>query len=369
MNSLIVFPLCVVSWIFTLVRLRAILRQGMQDAGTITLHIWGMLLFFAITLTFMIPEFTTFFDAHTIPSLSLFITNSAFLVSQYLGMAGILIGMEIPTAPQIIRWIRLLFGIVLAVLFVIYIFVEKVQYVSFFAPKSLPEAWFIVVVCSFATLMCIVLVTIQLIYFPAKKFALLRLRTTLMMLCISTSAIFLLIRVFTFGSYIWQFSLSPMLVPVAYVLLICATLLFFTMFLSDRLYARFVVMSRNIENWRAFQDLKYLVEHLMLLCPVIGLPAGNPSFWRFLFKSEYHLYCSIIIILDSKIMLADFLDECMKPGTMPLWEGDLLQEAIRINDALQQAKPSNDFADIVETYRRVSRDLFVSQKDVPTGVF
>ena len=363
MNSFIVVPLSVIAWAFTLHRLRAIIRQGgLQAAGEIDRNILGMSLSFSISFTFIFEEFILFFDAHTFPSLSLLITNSAFLVSQHFGMVGLFSGMGIPTAQRIIRWMRLVLGVELITMLVIYIaFVSKTQAHSFFAPQSASEAIFIMLVSYFGILMCTVLVITQLIYFPAPKFILMRLRTTFMILCIAISGVFLFLRILTFGSYLWPALQSSLLIPLSYAALITTTLFFFAIFLSDRLYARFVVMSKVVESWRTFCDLKSLVDGLVVLCPVIGLPVENPAFWQFLFNPEYYLYRAIIIILDSRVMLSDFLVEATQPDAFPQWEDDLLQEAQRMNAMLQAANPSNDFSDIVETYRRVSQNVFASQ--------
>lgn len=360
MNSFISVPLCVISWAFTLIRFRVLLRQGIRGSGQVSLHIWGMLLSFSIAFTFIIAEFVAFFDAHTFPSLSLLVTNSAFLVSQYFGMTGIILGMDIPVGRRIIHWVKLFLMIELATLFLIYIiFVSKVQATSFFAPQSLPEAMLIVTVSSFAILMSVILMITQLVYFPSKKFTILRIRTALMILSVAVSIIFLLTRAVIFAAYIWQFPVFPITVLLSYVSLICTTLLFFAALLSDKLYARFLIISGCIESWRAFRDIKYLLDRLIVLCPIIGLPPETPGFWRFLLKPEYYLYRAIIIILDSKALLTDFFSETMEPETPQiLWEEDLRQEAERIHQALQAANPSNDFTDIVETYRRVSIDLF-----------
>jgi hypothetical protein len=363
-NSFVSVVLILVSCIFTFVRLRTILRQGVQRAGDVTLNIWAMLLCFSICIGFMLPQFIAFFDARTFPSLSVLIANCAFLASQYFGMAGIIAGMEIPTGQQIIRWMRLFLVAELCILFVFYVFfVSKVQAISFFVPHSIPEAIFTVIVCFLAIIMCIILLTTALLYLPSKKFALMRLRTILFALCIFTSAIYLLFRAIIFGSYVWPFLMFPTLVPLSYLFLISATLLFFVIFLNDGVYAQFFVLLRSIESWHTFKDLQSLVERLLLLCPVIGLPADNPPFWRFFFNPEYYLYRAVIIILDSKAMLSDFLAqaEFMQADTPPLWGDDLLKEAIQVNQALQSANPSNDFSDIVETYRRISQDLFNNQ--------
>lgn len=163
----------------------------------------------------------------------------------------------------------------------------------------------------------------------------------------------------SYRHYLWPSLQSPFLIPLSYASLITTTVFFFAIFLSDRLYARFVVMLKSVESWHAFRDLKVLVDYLLRLCPVIGLPPEKPAFWQFLLNPDYYLYRAVI--LDSRAMLADFLAEMTQPGAFPPWDDDLLEEALRINTTLQAANPSNDFSDIVETYRRVSRDLFASQ--------
>jgi hypothetical protein len=278
--------------------------------------------------------------------------------------------MEIPIGQRISRWMRLFLSIALIVLLLMYVFfVSKVQATSFFSPQSLQEAIFIILVCVYAIIMFVILVAVQSAYFPSKEFVLMRWRTIFMILSLCFASFFLIARAVINAAYIWPFLMSPALISLSYILIVCATSFYFLMLLSDRLYAKFIVASGSIESWHAFQDLKYLVDRLILLCPVIGLPPENPNFWRFLLNSEYYLYRAVIIILDSRALLADFLSDSMEPGTpQVLWEENLLQEAIYINQALQSANPSNDFLDVVETYRRISRDLFVNQKNTSTGV-
>jgi hypothetical protein len=327
------------------------------------LHILGMLFFFSITLTFLIVEFAAFFNEHTLPNLSLLINNAAFLISGYFGTAALLNGINISANQQIIRWIRLLLVVMLMILSTLYIlFISRMPATLYFTPQSLPEVVFRLIVYFFSMMLCVIVGTTHLIYFPSEKFTVIRLRAILMILCMFSVGISLLIRTITFGSYLWPFLMSPVLIPLFYVFLIISVLLFFLIFLSDKLYARFVITATSIESWRTLQDLQCLVKRLLLLCPVIGMPAEYPNFWRFVFNPEYYLYRAVIIILDSKAMLVDFLAEVEKPGMGGLWEPDEQAEAARISAALEAANPSNDFSDIVETYRRVSRELFVDQK-------
>ena len=149
---------------------------------------------------------------------------------------------------------------------------------------------------------------------------------------------------------------------ISFTLFTGATLLFLSTFLSDKLYAQFVMMWRNIKSWHTFQDLQCLVKRLMLICPYIGMPAEYPGFLRFVFNAEYYLYRNVIIILDSKIMLAEFMADIARTSpdikSLAMDEHDeLIEEAVRIHDALQATETPKEFSEIVETYRRVSREL------------
>ncbi len=366
MNTWVMLPLCFLAWAFTLARLRLIVKQGARKAGPVALNILCTLLFLTITLTFLVVEIGAFVDARTLPNFSTLIYTSAFLSSLYFGLAATIAGMEIPAGQRIIRWLGLLLGIEIIALLVTYIvFFSNVKTI-YLGPQGLPQIMLIAVASFWGIVMFIAPIAIQLIYFPSEKFALMRLRTTLIILCSLTAMAFLLTRIMILAYY--PLEMPPVFTFLSYASFIGATLLSFLVFTSDRVYARFVVLTRSIEEWRAFQDLKLLVDRLIVLCPVIGLPVENPNFWKFLFNPEYYLYRAIIIILDSKAMLIDFLADLARPGMPPLWEEPLHEEAIRINQALQTANPSNDFSDIVETYRRVSRDLFASQKNANRSV-
>ena len=379
-------PLCVAAWVLTLIKLRTILLQGAQEEariplnlsdndglfipgrrltqkkGGIALNVWVMLLFFSITLTFLVEEIATFFNTHTLPNLSLLISHSSVLAIGYFSTVTSLSVIRVPASKQTIRWIRLSLSMGIIALLIIYIlFVSKMPPSLFSTPQNLPEVIFKFITCGYGIMLSIIMATTYLTYLPSKKFALMRLRAIMIILCAFSTGTYLLVRIIIFADYFWPFLKSPVLVTLSYVFLICSTLLFFAALLSDKIYVRFVVLSRSIESWRAFQDLKYLVERLLVLCPVVALPTNNPPFWKFLSNPEYYLYRAVVIILDGRTMLADFLPESTTPGEPGFWEEDTLSEAVRVNQALQAVHPSGEFHEIVDAYRRVSQELFKNQ--------
>src|SRR5262249_36533828 len=162
--------------------------------------------------------------------------SSTFLVSQYFGIMGILLGMEIRTNKKIAKYLSLLLGIELFGLASFYFFFfTKMPAITLPVHQSFSQVTLIAIASSFGIVMSIILVVIQLIYFPDKKFALLRLRTALIILCVVTSGIFLLSRVVLFASYFWPFFITTDFVTLSYLSLICSTLLFFCIFFSDKL--------------------------------------------------------------------------------------------------------------------------------------
>jgi hypothetical protein len=178
----------------------------------------------------------------------------------------------------------------------------------------------------------------------------------MVILCAISTGFFFLVRIAQVAGYFLPLLASAALNNLSIILLVLSSLLYFTAFLSDKIYVQFMVISRNIRSWSAFQDLEYLTDYLLRLCPIVTISQSSPSFWRYLLNPEYYLYRAVIIILDGKTMLADFLSETGSPGEPDLWEGDALQEAIRLNTVLQSINPSDDFWDIVGEYRR-AKDL------------
>src|SRR5690349_14041943 len=116
MSSLIMIPLCAAAWVLTLVKLRSILLQGAQNRTGIALNLWAMLLFFSITLTFLVEEFAASFNAYTFPNLSMLISHSSILVTEYFGTVTSLGVIGVPASKRTIIWIRLLLAIVIIAL-------------------------------------------------------------------------------------------------------------------------------------------------------------------------------------------------------------------------------------------------------------
>lgn len=362
MNSIILIPLCITAWVFTLNRLKAIFANNTRKIGSVAFNIWAMSFFLSVTLTFMIQEFAVVFNSYTWPNLSILISHSTVLLTAYFGSSTSLGVIAVPISKKIVRWTTALLCVVLVALLMIYIFfISRITASPFFEPHSLPEVIFKFITCFFGIMLSLIMALTHWTYLPSKKITLMRLRGIVIILCSLSTSIYLLVRALNFGGYFWPFLQSSVSVVLSYAFLTSSTILFFFTLASDNTYMSMIRALKSIDTWHTFQDLQYLSRRLLKFCPTIGLPLENPGLLRFLLKPEYYLYRTVITILDSKVLLDDFLTESMKPGRFPMWEGNMLEEALRVNQVLQAVNPSNDFTDIVDTYRRISRDLLAGQ--------
>jgi hypothetical protein len=347
--------LCLIGWGFTLARIRTIHWKDVRRDGGVALNIWLMMFFFTVTLTFL-GDFGGLFDAHTINNLSKLIAYPSILITIYLAAQESLKTIDKPSHQRIIRQLgSLLVATNIALLVIYALFLWKVPEFTY-VPRSVPEALFRFIAFIFGGALCIVVARTYLAYFPLEEFATMRLRALMVILCAISTGFFFLVRIAQVAGYFLPLLASAALNNLSIILLVLSSLLYFTAFLSDKIYVQFMVISRNIRSWSAFQDLEYLTDYLLRLCPIVTISQSSPSFWRYLLNPEYYLYRAVIIILDGKTMLADFLSETGSPGEPDLWEGDALQEAVRLNTVLQSINPSDDFWDIVGEYRR-AKDL------------
>lgn len=328
-----------------------------------------MLLFYSITLTFLVQWIADFVDEHTFPNLSGMIAYCTILVAIYFGIVGFLGAIETSSSKQVVRWLWL--PLVVAIVLVVAIYARSIWRIPEFTtadvsvPQSLSQAAYMFVMVGFAGAMCFILGKEYLTYLPLEKVPVIRLRVIATIICAFTGVAYFLARIALIGGYFWPFIDSQSLLDLSLVLFCFCVLTWIVVLLNHPIYARSVMISSNVQRWGEFRDLKYLTELLMQLCPEVAISAKNPSFWAFLLNPEYHLYCRIVFIMDSKAMLGDFLSKQEIPGEPTLWDGQLLQEALRVNRTLQSIKTSDDFWEIVGAYRCASKNLFRNPSSSP----
>jgi hypothetical protein len=351
---------CLMAWIFTLVRLRALRWKDIHKDYGVALYVWLALLFFSLGLTFLIKDFGDFLDRHTLNNLSKLITYCSLLSSISLGTVAFITAVSKASSKRLIRWVGLLFLVTITIMIVIYsLFISKLPPINYHVARSFPEASFRFVMYFFSLVLLILHYKVFMTYLPSEKSPLMYMRIVAFIVSTIFSAMYFVVMIImVVGGYFWPFLGSQILIDLSSVLFVVSAFLVLFSLSSNKIYLRFIVMSKSLANWQAFKDLDYLMKRLLVLCPVVALPTNNPSFLRFLSNPEFYLYRAIVIILDGSTMLADFLSETAHPGEPALWEANLLEEAVRVNQVLQSVQQSENFWEIVNEYKRASRELF-----------
>ena len=362
MTYVIMVSLCVAVWIMTLDRLQAIHWKDIRKDNGIARYVWLMMVFFSITMTFLIKWFCNYFDAHTLNNLDRLIAYSSILIGIFFGATASVEAVGKPGDRKIIFWLKnSLFLTIITLVFIYSLFISKLPNMDYFVPRSLPEAWFMFTTFIFGVILCAFVDKIYLSYLPLERSPIMRVRTILIIVSTFFACVYFLVKIVTVGGYYWPCFGSQALINYSMVLLVLSTTLHFSALLSNQLYIPIVLISRKIEGWSTFKDLKYLTDRMQQLCPEVVLPLPSPSVLSFLLNPEYYLYNAIIAIMDGKSMLDDLLLEEAFKGEPALWEGDMLREALRVKRALQSINQSEDFWNIVKEYRQASRRLIIGQ--------
>ncbi len=365
MNFTIPLFLCGLAWVLTIVRFKGIHWRNIGVDNRIALNVWLMMLFFSITLTLLVDKSGDFLDAHTFNNLDRLVTYCSILTGISFGVVASIEAVGKPSDRGLIPWFRwgLIFTtITLVTIYVL--FISKIPNINYYIPHSLPESLFMLIAYCYGAFLCLSVDRVYISYLPSEKSAVMRTRAILIIISTFFALTYFVVKIITVGGYFLPILGSPALTDLASGLLILSALLHLSALLSNRIYVRIVVLTRNVQSWSSYQDLKYLVRLLRQYCPEIALPTADPSIWRFLLNPEYFLYRSVVSILDGQTMLGDFLSENGRSDSFTHWDEGTRQKALQIKQVLAQANPTGDFRKIVDEYSRVSRHLLPSQNAI-----
>jgi len=105
MSFPIQLSLCIAAWAVTLARFRAFQWKDARKDNGIALNVWLMMLFFSITLTFLVKKFDDFFDAHTFNNLDRLIAYSSIITGISFGTVASINAVGKPSDKGTIRWL------------------------------------------------------------------------------------------------------------------------------------------------------------------------------------------------------------------------------------------------------------------------
>lgn len=350
--------ICIMAWTLTMSRMKTIHWQSVREDGGIALHVWRMMVFFSITSIFLIKEFSDFFDAYTLNNLDRLIAYSSLLTGITFGAMAAIEAVGRPSDRVIGRWLwGILCAVIITLVLIYSLFLSRLPNINYFVPRSLSEVLFMVITFELGILLSTVVAKVYLAYLPSETAPLMRIRAILIIASAFTVSAYFIVKIIIALGYFWPVLASQELIDLSWIFFISTILLYFCFQLGNKMYAPLVVISRNVQRWRTFQDLRYVREGLLRLFPETVIPVAEPSFWEFILNPEYHLYRAVITIMDGKTMLDDLLSEGALHSEPPLWEGDMLQEVLRVKQTLQSIRSSDDFWEIVGEYRKAGRKL------------
>lgn len=322
----------------------------------------------AVGLTSML-DIAAMFDMYVSNNLSRLITYSSFLIVVNLSITASINAVGKPEDRPFVQKMWFLLFIILVVVGIIYIFfISKLPEFSYYeTPQSLPETIFKIIIHYFEAIQAMLVFRIYWAYLPIEKSATTRVRVIMLIACSLVLTGCSLVVVLTALGYFLPILASPILPNLIAILAAAAIALELIVFVNNKIYIAVVVISRSFQQWYAFQDLQYLIERMTKIFPVIGLVPDHPNFFRFIQDPERYLYPTIILILDGRAMLNDFLTEVGDPPPdLELWEteegNDLVGEALEIQWAMPLVLPPDDFYAMIEAYRQTSRTLFINHR-------
>jgi hypothetical protein len=362
MTFFIMVSLCIATWILTLDRLQAIHWKEIRKDNGIALYVWLMMLCFSITMIFLVKRFADYFDAHTANNLDRLIAYCSILTGIFFGASASTEAVGKPNDRKTIKWLKGLLVLIIVTLLALYIFfISKLPNINYFVPRSLPEVYFMLATFIMGAALCGFVDKLYIAYLPQENSPVMRVRTILIIVSTFIAGLYFLVKIIVIGGYFWPVFGSPILFNFSMILLVVSAILHFSALLSNRLYIPLVLITRNIEGWNTFKDLKYMTDRIQQLCPEFILPTPEPLALDFILDPEYHLYNAVITILDGKTILDDLLFEGAFKGEPALWEGDMLREAVQVKQALQIIHHTDDFWQMVKEYRQASRKLICGQ--------
>ena len=362
MSSVVEITLSLLAWLITLFRLRKVVQGKLWQTDRIAFHIWIATLAFALTMTFLITPFGHAIDRLTAPNLArllayLFVTATLHLVA-----TSFLV--TFPTQEN--RWILPLLRPYLiftqiAMLIVYVFFVSRTPEWSEAAiPATAAEMIFKLVFFSYASILCALMATACYSYLDQEAVTVTKYRIVMIILTALGGAAFFTAKVVLSLGYIWPVPGIEQIHTLSMFLEALTAVLWAGSFINSDVYARVLAFFKAFKIWSAYQDMLYLAEDLSRIFPPVGMRLEKASYLKFLLRSEFYLYRSIIHILDGAVMLVDFLEnygEFEKAQAKWNWSPADFEEAWHLALTFSVIPPTPDLNRMIGTYSLVGRQL------------
>jgi hypothetical protein len=353
-------------WLVVIYKFKAMWRQRWRRRDSITFHFWAFAFFTAVGLLFMIePIYLAFDHLVGLANLAWLILYVALSLAIYFIASSCYLVLK-QAQPRIMPWslgLTLLFlGVVYATGIVT--LPEKPEHTI---PETLVEAVFMQTLYVYIGVLSAVPIVTYSRLFRQEEIVSARLRWLVAMTATAAVTTVMILKVvLTF--LVYENPASPaldLIYPWITVGVLLAGILIPVTFLPNRLY---IAAARPLEfmaKAKTLHELNALKRCLDRFCPpVIDDAAG----WRALLMNlDYHLYRTVIGILDAKQTLAGYAritgeltvalaEVADRYGKAPReWDLQALNQAQLLHRTLQSVDDHAEFTELVRAYCRTSK--------------
>ena len=360
MNPTIEISLCILAWLIPLLGAQKVFANRIWRSDPIAFRVWLACLFFAFTMTWLITPLGIRINQLTFPNFSRLLAYSSVAMTLYLMAFSFLVTFQTPQNKRQLQFLKPYMVVTYLSLLLVYIFFvsQTSEWTEQAIPETLAEGVFKLLIFTFATILCIIMVFTCYRYLQQEKVIVTKYRIVTIILTALGGAAFFFTKVVLALSYFWHPLGSEWVHTLSKLLMVGTAILWGGSFVHSNVYARVLAFSRGARYWPIYKDLVSLVEKLEKLCPPIGMSMDKPDFWQFVRKPDYFLYRALVHILDGKTLIADFLDDTIPVDkALARWDVDGYLEAARLNNVLRMVQTNDQYLDLISSYRIASKRL------------
>jgi hypothetical protein len=349
-------------WFITFYKFGAMWRGRQRRKESVTFYFWIFLFFTAIGLTLLIwPVYLGFNQFLGLPNFGWLVTYMAFSLAIYAISSGCYIVVR-QSRPPIMDWSLVA---TLGVLLVIYALgvVNLPEKPDHTIPETWSEMLFMQIFYVYMAAMCAMPITTFIRLFEQEQIMPTKLRWLVAVLATLFSFVTLLIKI--------ALTLLTFLDPVTPALAVLHPMVGFGIVIAGVFCllaflpnGGYLAAARPIEflgKYLAFHELRVLRARLDVLCPpVIN---ADPRAIDALRNLDFHLYRTVIAILDAKKMLACYIDTAgvgalpaHMTGQMPEeWDMAKVQRACLLSREMQKVNDHQPYESLIKSYQKASR--------------
>lgn len=354
-------------------------RRSRHDA--VVARSWVFVFLFALSMTFQINAVYLSFDrAVGVPNLAWLINYVLFAGAIYFAAAACLAAEKAPVP----RWLPLLTAATLLTL--LFIFPTAIATLPEEADHTTPQAGleliFMLTLYGYAAIVGIIPLRTFFRFYRLETTLAARLRTGAFLLGVALAVLFFAASMLTVALHFWRpaFSFQSQTTFLVRALMGSAGLMWAMGFLPQRAFVTLARPFEFVQKLLALWALRRVQAQLDRLCPSVGRDPLTPwSFWRHL---DFHLYRSVIGILDGKRMLAAYLESAPDGSGAGLashqngaaggqtavagWDTATRRKATALHRAIARVDDTQAYPELVQQYKEIGKQWRAARRKEAT---